>query len=95
MLIAQLTMYPVGEGTSLSGYVREALNALKETGLNLEVGAMGTTIEAPDLETLFKAVRRAHAAMSSTGVRRIVIELKIDDRKDKPASIEAKKRAVG
>ena len=46
MIIGDLSVFPIGEGTSLSGYVKASLEALEETGLRFVPGTMSTTIEA-------------------------------------------------
>ena len=56
MIIAALSIFPVGEGTSLSNYVKASLEELKKSGLTIHIGAMATTIEAATLDELFQAV---------------------------------------
>ena len=45
MIISQLSIAPVGKGTSLSYYVKIALNILKKNNLNFKTNDMGTVIE--------------------------------------------------
>ena len=94
MILAQLSIAPVGKGTSLSKYVKIAINALKNEPVNIENNAMATVIEAEDLDTLFKAVQRAHNAVVESGAQRIITELKIDDRRDKKATISSKLESI-
>jgi len=94
MIIAELSITPLGEGTNVSGYVKAALKALERSGLKMRIGAMSTALEAPDLETLFRAVVEAEEAVIGRGAERVVMDLKIDDRRDREASIESKIGAV-
>ena len=94
MIIAALSIFPVGEGTSLSKYVKESLRDLEETGLKFEPGAMATTIEAKSLEELFSAIKKAHEAQLRMGAKRVYMVLTIDDRKDKEATIKSKMKAI-
>ncbi len=94
MILAQLSVYPLGEGTSLSRFVKEGIKVIKESGFKYEIGGMSTAVEVPDLDSLFSLVKRMHQAHLQAGARRIVIDLKVDDRRDKDATLEAKKRAV-
>ncbi len=94
MIIAQLSIGPIGEGTSVSKYVRTAIKKLDEMGVCYELGAMSTTIEAKNIDELFDAVKEAHLAVINAGAKRIITDLKIDDRRDKEASIETKLKAV-
>ena len=93
-MIAQLSVFPIGEGTSLSRFVRKGIEIIERSGYVHEVGGMGTTVEIPDLDALFGLVKQVHAAHIAEGAGRVVIDLKIDDRRDKPATIASKKSAV-
>jgi uncharacterized protein (TIGR00106 family) len=95
MIIAELSIFPTSEGASVSRYVREAIRVIENSGLRSETGGMSTTIEAPDLATLFRVVQEAHQAILKLGARRIHIDLKVDHRLDKEATIDSKLRAVG
>jgi len=95
MIIAELAIFPTSEGTSVSRYVKEAVRVIEESGLYHETGGMSTTIESPDLAALFKVVEKAHQAMVDMGARRIHIDLRVDHRLDKEATIESKLRAIG
>jgi uncharacterized protein YqgV (UPF0045/DUF77 family) len=55
---------------------------------------MSTTVEVPDLDALFALVKQVHVAHVEEGGRRIVIDLKVDDRRDKEATIKSKRNAV-
>ena len=55
---------------------------------------MGTVIETKDFETLFDIVKQAHEAVIKSGAKRVITELKIDDRQDKEVRIGTKKSAV-
>jgi len=93
-MIAQLSVYPIGEGTSLGRFVRKGVAVIEASGLPYEVGGMSTSIETPDLDTLFDLIKKIHAAHVGEGAQRVVIDLKIDDRRDKKASIASKKASV-
>lgn len=95
MIIAELAIFPTSEGASVSRFVKEALRAIETSGLKSETGGMSTTIEAPDLPALFQVITRAHEALVKMGVQRIHIDLRVDHRLDKEASIESKLKAIG
>jgi uncharacterized protein (TIGR00106 family) len=94
MIIAEVSITPLGVGTSVSKYVKEAVKVIHNSGLKVETGGMSTTIEAPDLDTLFQVIKRAEEAEIQVGAKRISIYLKIDDRRDKEATIEKKIKSV-
>lgn len=95
MIIAEFAIFPTSEGVSVSKFVKEAINVIESSGLKHETGGMSTTIEAPDLDTLFKVIEQCHEAMVKMGGKRIHIDLRIDHRLDKEASIESKLKAIG
>ncbi|EFK09239.1 conserved hypothetical protein [delta proteobacterium NaphS2] len=94
-MIAQLSVYPIGEGTSLGRFVRKGVAVIEQSGYKYEVGGMSTAVEVPDLDALFDLVKAVHAAHLGEGAKRVVVDLKIDDRRDKNATIESKKTSVG
>ncbi len=93
-MISQLSVYPIGEGTSVSRFVKKGISVIEESGYTYEVGGMSTTLETPGLDELFELVKRVHAAHVKEGAKRIIIDLKVDDRMDKKATIKSKKEKV-
>jgi uncharacterized protein YqgV (UPF0045/DUF77 family) len=47
IMIASMSVYPIGEGPSLSRFVKKGVAVIKESGLNYEIGPMSTSVEAP------------------------------------------------
>ncbi len=95
MIIAEFAIFPTSEGVSVSKYVKEAIKVIESSGLKHETGGMSTTIEAPDLDTLFKIIEKCNEAMVKMGAQRIHIDLRVDHRLDVEASIESKLKALG
>ena len=93
-MLAQLSIYPIGEGTSLSRFVKKGMQVIKDSGYTFEIGGLSTAIEVPDLDSLFELVKKVHQAHVAEGGQRIVIDLKVDDRRDKAATISSKRNAV-
>ena len=94
MIIAQLSIAPVGKEVSVSKYVKLVLGALKKEQVKFETNAMSTVIETEDLKTLFDVVEKAHNTVLAAGADRVITELKIDDRRDKDATITSKLNAL-
>jgi uncharacterized protein (TIGR00106 family) len=94
MIISQLSIAPIGEGTSLSKYVKIVIDSIKKNNVNFKTNDMATVIETKDLKTLFRIVEDAHNAVLESGVKRVITELKIDDRRDKKVRIGSKIKAV-
>ena len=90
MAIAEISVVPLGtESPSVSRYVAECLNVVGESGLSHEVHGMGTIVEG-DLEAIFAVIRKMHEVPFNEGVQRVITSVRVDDRRDKPASAEGK-----
>jgi uncharacterized protein (TIGR00106 family) len=94
MIIASLSIFPTSEGPSVSKYVKEIVKVVEGSGLTTATGGMSTTIESPDLPSLFAVIENTHRKLVEMGVRRIHIDLHVDHRLDKDASIQSKLKAL-
>ncbi len=90
MILAQLSIYPLGEGSSLGPFVREGVKIIEESGYTYQVGGMSTAVEVPQLQDLFDLVAKIRQAQLDKGAKRLVMEIKIDDRHDKKATLKSK-----
>jgi uncharacterized protein (TIGR00106 family) len=95
MAIIDISIVPVGTGKpSVSDYVAGAVRILKnEPGVRYELTAMNTIIEG-DLEKLLALARRMHNSAFDAGAKRVVTTLRIDERRDKPLTMNSKIKAV-
>ena len=96
MPVMEISVVPLGTGdASVSSYIAGALEALKgEKGIRYELTSMGTILEAESSERLLKAARKMHESLFAAGAARVVTSIKIDERRDKPLSIDGKVKAV-
>ncbi len=95
MAMIDISVVPVGTKTpSVSKYVAGAVKILQhEPGIKYELTAMNTIIEG-DLDKLLTLARRMHRSAFDAGAKRVVTTLRIDERRDKPLTIEGKVKAV-
>lgn len=94
MAIMEITIVPLGtKDTSLSAYVAECIKIIQGLGLKYEVTAMGTQVEG-DPELLFEIARKLHEIPFQKGAMRVLTLVKIDDRRDKPHTLEGKITSV-
>jgi uncharacterized protein (TIGR00106 family) len=77
-VIGTLSVMPVGEGDA-TDEIAAAADVLDEHGVDYEINAMGTVIEAEDVGDLFAAARAAHEAVDAGRVHTV---LRIDDDRD-------------
>jgi len=94
MVIASLAIFPTSEGASVSRYVKEVIKIIETSGLKSTTGGMNTAIEAPDLSSLFAVIETCHKKLQEMGAQRIHIDLNVDHRLDKDASILSKLKAI-
>lgn len=95
MAIAEFTIIPIGTATtSLSGYVADLHKELeKHSDIAFEMTPMGTILEGP-LDRLLEVIRAVHEVPFTNGAERVSTSIKIDDRRDKPASMKQKMKSV-
>jgi uncharacterized protein (TIGR00106 family) len=89
-----IAVVPMGtDEDSLSPAVAACVSIIRASGLAYELHAMGTQVEGP-LTELLGLVERLHEAMRERGADRVYSVLKIDDRYDKPLTMQGKVAAV-
>jgi uncharacterized protein (TIGR00106 family) len=94
MAIAAVSISPVGVGTSVSAYVAAALAVVRaQDTVRYRLDPMFTTLEG-DLGEIYALVGRMQEAVFAAGAERVATVLKIDDRRDRSASMEEKVAAV-
>lgn len=90
MIVADISIVPVGSGTSISKFIKAAIKIIEENGVKFSIGPMSTTVEVNSLNELFQITKKIHEVVFRMGALRIVTTIKIDDRKDKKLSIKSK-----
>lgn len=95
MAIVEVTIAPLGTpGTSLSRYVANCHRVLAEANdLKYELNPMGTVIEG-NLDRILSVIREMHEVPFGEGAQRVSTLIRIDDRRDKAATMADKIQAV-
>jgi len=94
MAMIDISVVPVGTAKpSVSDYVAGAVRILKDAGVKYELTAMNTIIEG-DLDKLLALAQQMHRSAFDAGAKRVVTTIRIDERLDKPLTIEGKVKAV-
>lgn len=95
MAIVEVTIAPLGTGSpSISPYVAACHDILKSSsGLRWQLTPMGTIIEG-ELPSIIEVILKMHEVPFTKGAVRVTTQIKIDDRRDKDASMEQKLRSV-
>ncbi|MGQ9678609.1 MAG: MTH1187 family thiamine-binding protein [bacterium] len=90
MPIFEISVVPVGtDSTSVSPFVRAAVEVIKKSGLNYQVTPMGTCIEG-ELDCILPLIKNIHETLFRMGCHRLVTTVKIDDRRDKEITMQGK-----
>lgn len=89
-IIVELSIIPLGEGTSVSNILAYAVKELENMGVKYEVTPMCTVFEADSVEEALKIVKAAHEAVFKQGVKRTVTTVRLDDRRDVERSMRSK-----
>ena len=94
-VVAEISVVPLGTaGAGVSHYVAACLDVLKGAqDVSYQLTAMGTILQGP-LERVLELVQQMHQVPFDMGAQRVVTTIKIDDRRDKPVTIEGKVNAV-
>jgi uncharacterized protein (TIGR00106 family) len=90
MAIVAVSIAPVGEGPSVGAFVGAALRVLEEQDrVRFAPGPMFTTLEG-ELGEIFALVQRMQEAVFARGAQRVSTVIKVDERRDRSASMEEK-----
>jgi len=94
-VVAEVSIVPVGTAeTGVSRYVAASLEVLDgRKDLTYQLTPMGTVIEGP-LAEVFDAIKDMHEVPFSKGALRVVTDIRIDDRRDKPSTMAGKVESV-
>lgn len=95
MAIVEVSVIPMGtDEPSVSNYISACYKVLEnETQLRHQLTPMSTIIEG-DLDKVIDAVKKMHKVPFSEGVQRVVTTITIDERTDKPLSMESSVESV-
>ncbi len=94
MPILEISVVPVGSSTpSFSSNVSQAVNIIKQKGLNYQVTPTATVIEG-NIDELMDVAKQIHQNEIATGTQRVVTNITIDDRIDKSMTLANQVEAV-
>jgi len=85
---------PLTGSSSISWYVSEVIRFLREKNVKFMLTPESTIIEAKDVAEGLRIIAKAHERIMSLGVKRMVTVIKIDDRRDKPLTLDIMKQKV-
>ena len=95
MPLAEIQVLPLGTcSPSVSEYVAEAVNVIREKGYEFKVTAMATVVKIKDISEIGSILKLIEERMREKGVKRIVFVVRVDDRFDKELDMDKKVESV-
>lgn len=91
-MLADFSIMPVGKGESLSTDVAQAINMIVESGLPHHIGPMSTSVEG-DWDDVMALIKNCRDKMLDS-CNRIVLTIKIDERKGAYDTITGKIKSI-
>ena len=92
MVLLDFSMFPLGEGESVSQHVAHSLEIIDRSGLDYRLHAMGTTVEG-EIDEVLEVVRKC-LEMMATRCDRVSCTAKLDYRKGQSGRLESKVASV-
>ena len=92
MVMCELTMFPIGKGTSLSPYVARILEIISEGGLPYKLTPMSTIMEGSYDEVMSLVARCFEELMRDCD--RISVTVRIDYRSGNASRLESKVKTI-
>ncbi|MEZ0290842.1 MAG: MTH1187 family thiamine-binding protein [Sulfolobales archaeon] len=94
-VLATIRVIPIGTSSpSLSSYVAEVVNVLRERKIKYVLTPFNTAVELNDLGELTEVIDSMISRLRARGVQRIAIDIQLDLRFDKEISLEYKVDSV-
>ena len=92
MVLAEFSIWPMDKGESVGTYVARAVDIVDRSGLPYKLGPLGTCIEG-EWHEVMAVIEQCYKALERDCAR-IACTIKIDYRKGRKGSLEAKVRSV-
>jgi uncharacterized protein (TIGR00106 family) len=94
---AEISIVPIGtSNTSIGKEIAAAYDAIRNIK-NLKkvtLTPMSTQVESESLDDIFQAIHAAHDSAKSVGAKRVISTIRIDERLDKPNTLDEKVESV-
>jgi uncharacterized protein YqgV (UPF0045/DUF77 family) len=77
MVRGEFTIYPFIGGDALPDHVQAAIDEINQSGLEVEIGPLSSTVAGP-VERVLDALHRAESAAFAAGATSITIRLEVE-----------------
>lgn len=93
-VLLEFSMFPLDKGESLSADVSQLIEAIRESGVDYRLTAMGTIIETDTLDAALSLVARCSDLLQQQGSQRIYSSLKLDIREGASGRLQKKIKSI-
>ena len=93
-VLLEFSMFPTDKGESVSAYVSPVIKMIAASGVDYQLTAMGTLVEAKTLRQALDIVEKAYEVLAQQGCNRIYSSLKLDIRQGKDNRLSGKLASV-
>jgi uncharacterized protein (TIGR00106 family) len=92
-VLLEFAMFPTDKGESVSQYVGEVIQMIKESGVRYKLTAMGTIIETETIDEALAIVSKSYKVLEPYS-NRVYSSVKLDIRKGKSNRLEEKIKSI-
>lgn len=79
-VLLEFSIFPVDQGESVSTYVSQVINLIRESGVSYQLTPMGTIIETETIDQALALVSQSSELLQTLGAKRIYSSVKLDIR---------------
>ena len=96
MIHAEISVYPIGTGTTSSSfYIAKGIEVIQSIkDVRYEINSMGTILESDNIDKIFESAKKIMEVVHNLGVNRVEVILKIDSRNDKQLTMKEKIESI-
>ncbi|MFO8234411.1 MAG: MTH1187 family thiamine-binding protein [Bacteroidales bacterium] len=92
-VLMEFSMFPTDKGESVSEYVSNVIEVIRNEGHSYKLTAMGTIVETKTMAEALSVVQKAHDVLEKDASR-IYSSIKIDVRKNKSDRLDGKIQSI-
>jgi len=93
-VLLEFAMFPTDKGESVSPYVSQVIELIRDSGCDYQLTPMGTIIETDTLSQALALVEAAYETLERAGCSRVYSSLNLDIRKGKENRMQGKVASV-
>ena len=91
-MLAEFSIVPIGTGNGIGDKIAQVLKIVDASGMPYKINPMGTVIEG-EWDDVMELIKKCHTTIMKSGERALV-NITIDDRKERPNRIDEKVKSV-